>query len=372
MKPDMKKRLAALLLLWVGHYAPAQTAADTTGTEAPKLTFSAFADVYYLYDLAEPADHERPPFLYSHSRHNEFALNNALLSAAYTAGRVRANLGLHAGTYVQRNYAAEELNGSEVLKLIYQANAGVRLARGLWLDAGIMPSHIGYESALSIDNPTLTRSLMAENTPYYEAGAKLTWDVSEKLTVSGLVLNGWQRIVETDRNKAVGTQIQYKPAAGVLLNSSTFLGREGTGRYFHNFYGAFDLTQKITLVAAFDVGWQAQPGGGGGYRTWYNPNLIVRYKPTGQFAVAGRVEYYHDPDNLIIAPTDRGNGAFVAGFQTVSPSLNVDYFPAEGVALRLEGRYFTSRNAVFTRGAGSTRTTGAVAASIAFMLKNQR
>ncbi len=371
MKRNMTKRLAALLLLWVGHCAPAQTA-DTTGTEAPKLTFGAFADVYYVYDLAEPAGHERPPFLYAHSRHNEFALNNAVLSAAYAANRVRANLGLHAGTYVQRNYAAEELNGSEMLKFIYQANAGVRLGKGLWLDAGIMPSHIGYESALSIDNPTLTRSLMAENTPYYEAGAKLTWDVSGKLTVSGLVLNGWQRIVETDRNKAVGTQIQYKPAAGVLLNSSTFLGREGTQRYFHNFYGAFELTQKITLVAAFDVGWQAQPGGGGSYRTWYNPNLMVRYRPVAQFAVAGRVEYYHDPGNLIIAPTDRGNGMRVTGFQTVSPSLNVDYLPAEGVALRLEGRYFSSRNAVFPEGAGTTRSTGALAASIAFKLDHQR
>ncbi len=355
---------AAFLFAVAGLGASAQTDPDSTGT--PKLTFGAFADVYYLYEFLEPADHQRPGFVYAHSRHNEFALNNAVLSAAYAADRVRGNLGLHTGTYVGRNYAAEGLDGSEVLKLVYQANAGVRLAKGLWLDAGIMPSHIGYESALSIDNPTLTRSLMADNTPYYETGAKLTWDVSGKLTVSGLVLNGWQRIVETDQNKAIGTQVQYKPAKSVLLNSSTFLGREGTRRYFHNFYGVFDFTDQVTLMAAFDIGWQQVTGSPGAYKTWYNPNLIVRFKPTNRVAVAGRVEYYHDPENLIVPATVLGDGSAVAGFQTWALSLNVDYLPVPGVALRLEGKLYTSKNDVFLRKGAATGTTELVAASLAF------
>ncbi len=354
----------AFLLAVTSLGATAQTDPDSTTT--PKLTFGAFADVYYLYDLLEPADHQRPAFVYAHSRHNEFALNNAVLSAAYAGDRVRGNLGLHTGTYVQRNYAAEELDGSEVLKFIYQANVGVRLAKGLWLDAGIMPSHIGYESALSIDNPTLTRSLMADNTPYYETGAKLTWDLSDKVTVSGLVLNGWQRIVETDQNKAIGTQVQYKPAKGVLLNSSTFLGKEGTCRYFHNFYGVFDFSDQVTLMTAFDICWQQVPGSPEAYRTWYNPNLILRFKPTKRMAVAGRVEYYHDPDNLIVPATVLGDGSMVTGFQTWAPSLNVDYLPVPGVALRLEGKLYASKNDVFLRGDATTGTTGLVAASLAF------
>jgi hypothetical protein len=241
---------------------------------------------------------------------------------------------------VQRNYAADRLNGSELLTMIYQAKAGVRLAKGLWLDAGIMPSHIGYESALSIDNPTLTRSLMAENTPYYEAGAKLGWEVNDKLTVAGLVLNGWQRIVETDASKAVGTQVQYKPRKGVLLNWSTFAGREGGNRYFSNVYGAFDFTDAVTLVAAFDVGWQqvTSAAGNRAYHPWFNPNLMVRCQPAPKLALAGRLEYYHDPRNLIIPATDRGDNTLVTGFQTWSPSVNLDYLPVKKVALRLEGR----------------------------------
>lgn len=44
-----------------------------------------------------------------------------------------------------------------------------------WLDAGIYPSHIGLESAVGKDNRTLTRSLAAENSPYYESGARITY-----------------------------------------------------------------------------------------------------------------------------------------------------------------------------------------------------
>jgi hypothetical protein len=36
-----------------------------------------------------------------------------------------------------------------------------------------MPSHIGFESVISADCWTLTRSLLAENSPYYETGMRL-------------------------------------------------------------------------------------------------------------------------------------------------------------------------------------------------------
>jgi hypothetical protein len=367
----MPKRFSLLFfLICAGLRASGQTApADSTQSPKP-LRFSAYADVYYLYDFNQPPDRERPPFVYQYSRHDEFNLNNAILLAEYAADRVRGNVGLHTGTYVQRNYAAEEWNGSEVLKFIYQANAGVRLARQLWLDVGILPSHIGYESAVALDNPTVTRSIMADNTPYYETGARLTWEVNDRLTLTGLVLNGWQRILETDNNKPVGTQIQYKPAAGILLNSSTFFGREGTRRYFHNFYAEFDPTDQLKVVTAFDIGWQERldpTGRRGGFDKWWNPNLIVRYQPAGHWAVTARLEYYHDPSNVIIPQTEL-EGRTVTSFRTFSPSLNLDYRPAEQVALRLEGRLYRAANPVFVRGNALVPYDALLVASLALRL----
>ncbi len=143
-------------------------AQDQPEKTEPKLTFSGYAEAYYSFDFNEPENHTKPGFLYNHNRHNELNLNLAFLKANYSSDRVRANVALMAGTYGQYNMAAEQ----ELLKYVYEANVGVRVGKNVWVDAGIMPSHIGFESAVSKDCYTLTRSIMAENTPYYEAGAK--------------------------------------------------------------------------------------------------------------------------------------------------------------------------------------------------------
>lgn len=58
-----------------------------------------------------------------------------------------------------------------------------------------MPSHIGFESAIGKDCWNLTRSILADNSPYYETGIKLGYtSKNEKLYLAGMYLNGWQRI----------------------------------------------------------------------------------------------------------------------------------------------------------------------------------
>jgi hypothetical protein len=59
---------------------------------------------------------------------------------------MRANLALMAGTYAQDNLAAEQ----DALKYVNEANIGIKISKtkNLWIDAGIMPSHIGWESAI--------------------------------------------------------------------------------------------------------------------------------------------------------------------------------------------------------------------------------
>jgi hypothetical protein len=163
----------ALTAASITHRALAQTTSVTdTAQVAPAiatlnpLTFYGFVDGYYGYDFKHAATQDRPGFLYSHDRQNEFTVNNAIIGMRYDNGQVRGALGLHAGTYVAANYAAED----QVFKHIYEAYAGFRPFQKAWLDAGIFTSHIGFESAISKDNWTLTRSLMAENSPYYEAG----------------------------------------------------------------------------------------------------------------------------------------------------------------------------------------------------------
>ncbi len=331
------------------------------------VSISGYAEAYYTYDFNKPSDNNRPGFIYSHNRHNEFNANLAFLKVNYSAERVRANLALAAGTYMNANYAAEP----GVLKNIFEANAGVKLSKktNLWLDAGIFPSHIGFESAISKDCWTLTRGILADNSPYYEAGAKINYTTNNgKLLLSGMALNGWQRINRLSGNSLMswGTQLQFKPSDKVLLNYSTFLGTDKPDsarlfRTFHNFYGIFTLSDKLGLTLGFDIGTEEKTPGGNGSNTWYSPVGIVKYTISNKWAVAGRVEYYNDENGVIIA-TGTPNG-----FQTSGYSLNIDHSPFKNALIRLEVRSLSSKDRIFVKKdivvKNNTFLTGSVAVS---------
>ena len=87
---------------------PAPAAPATATPVAGPLTTYGFVDAYYGFDFNHGNTNVRPGFLYSHNRQNEFTVNNAVLGMRYDDGKVRGALGIHAGTYVSANYAAED------------------------------------------------------------------------------------------------------------------------------------------------------------------------------------------------------------------------------------------------------------------------
>ena len=135
------------------------------------ITISGYAEAYYNYDFSRPDNHLIAPFIYSNTHTDKVSLNLGLIKAAFVTENIRANFALAAGTYVNSNYTAEH----QFVKNIYEANIGIKLSSksNLWLDAGILPSHIGWESAVGKDNWTLSRSIAADNSPYFETGARL-------------------------------------------------------------------------------------------------------------------------------------------------------------------------------------------------------
>lgn len=330
-----------------------------------QVNFSVYVEVYYAYDFNKPVDNNRQTFFYSHNRHNEFNLNLGFLKAAYSTQGIRANLALAAGTYMNANYTAEP----GVLKNIYEANAGVKISKkkNLWIDAGIFSSHIGFESAVSKDCWVLTRSILAENTPYFESGAKLTYTSdNNKWIVSGLLLNGWQRIKRVAANSLMsyGTQLQYKPNSKVLLNYSTFIGTDKPDstrqwRYFHNLYGIFNVSGKFGITAGFDIGSEQKAKGSSNMNTWYSPVLILKYTINNKWFVAVRGEYYYDRNGVIIASGTPN------GFQTSAFSFNLDYAPVNNALIRLEARTVNSKDNVFARGNGFVNTNSFITSSIA-------
>ena len=362
----MKNTVLILLLIFGFKFISIAQKEDSLSNwdEKPTITFSGFLDVFYIYDFNKPTTNFRQPFFYNHNRHNEFNINLGLLKWEIKHSKYTANIGVQTGTYANDNY----INEPGLLKNIYEANIGISLNKknNVWLNAGILPSHLGCESAISMDNWTLTRSLLTDNSPYYLTGAKLNFKPNTKLEIAGLIINGWQRIQRLNGNSipSFGSQVIYNPSKKLKLNWSTFLGTDDPDstrrmRYFNNLYGHMQFTKKIGLIAGFDIGAQQKSKNSTNYYVWYSPVLIAQYEINKKWKTAIRAEYYQD-ENAVIIPTGTVNG-----FKTKGVSWNFDYNPISNLSWRVEGRLLKGEDQIFVKNGNLSSSNFFIGTSLA-------
>jgi len=303
-----------------------------------KLEFSGFIDLYYGYDFNKPMEKKRLPFLYNHARHNTPTVNLASIKGSYTSKRFRANLALQQGTYVEDNLERE----AEALEWIQEANLGVALSakEQIWLDVGIFPAHTGFESAISSQNPTLSRSLVAEGSPYFLTGGRLSWMGTEKWILALYIVNGWQLIegIEGNSSPSFGSQIVFYPNQNIALNWNTFIGPSGPDenrqmRYFSNLFANLTLSDQWNMIIGFDSGFQKPGLGETENKKWFGGAWITQYIINEKWQTAARAEFYNDPGG-VNAINPIGDGLKASGF-----SLNLDRNLGSGFLIRVEGRY---------------------------------
>lgn len=289
------------------------------------FTFSGVAEAYFSVNTNNK-DKLKPGFVYSHNNLQKLNMNFAFAKLNVAQNKYRANLAAMAGTYVTNNLAAEP----DWAKYIFEANAGVKISKQhrLWLDAGIMPSYIGFESANSRDCYTLTRSMIADNSPYYKTGIKLSYtNKKENITAAFFLLNGWQRIARPISYKGlhIGGQLSYKPTAKSTLNYSNYFGGEfaNTFRTYHNFYYTNEKHKKINYILGVDVGTE-------GGKLWLGTSAIGKLILTDRWKLISRVEWFKDPNNVLYSTYNPFASSVVGG------SIGADYTLLKRCLLRVE------------------------------------
>ncbi len=278
----------------------------TAQTFTPGL--SVYGEAYAGYDFNQPSSQTRPGFIVNHHRLNEVTLNLIRIDYGHTAGeRSRFKLALQTGTYVERNLAGEP----PALRPLAEAYLGFKAKKhNIWFDFGVFDSHIGFESTKGSNNDMLSRTLMAENSPYFESGMRAMY-ILPRVRFGLFVLNGWQQIRRTipvNCGPALGTQIQWI-AGGFTINSSTFFGVLSPApyrysRFLHNFwmsYSSNNTEHKVTFSA--DAGLQriSYPNRQGN-SYWGAGALIYRWNATQRWAFSVRGELFFDPDFVLIPP----------------------------------------------------------------------
>jgi hypothetical protein len=301
--------------------------------------------MYYSYDFSNPDQHEKPDYNYNYKKHNQLNVNLAFVKASYQSKGYRYNMALMKGTYATYNLSAEP----KWLRTIFEANIGIKLSHknDLWIDAGVMPSHIGFESAIGADCFNLTRSILAENSPYYETGIKLNYaNKNQTLQFAVLLLNGWQKIAFSNWSgtPSIGLQFNYKPNTALTLNYSNFIGNTGLDslgdfRLFHNLFAIYEASKKVSFIVGFDIGTQKIKDEESEF--WYSPIFISKLKLNSKNSVAGRLEYYSDPGQVVI-PTGTANG-----YNTIGASVNYDFQMTSKLLWRAEYKTYKSKDAIF-------------------------
>ena len=328
-----------ILLLLIFNNTNAQIAIDSN------FSFIAYGETYFSKDFAAFKQPERPNFYYNHKKNNQLGVNLAMAKLNYTSKKIRANLGLMVGDYATYNLS----NEPNWAKNIFEANIGYKLSNkdNLWLDVGILNSHIGFESAIGLDCYTLTRSIVADNSPYYETGAKLGYtSKTNKWHFNLLWLNGWQKIVTPNGfTKAnFGIQVNYKPNENVTFNYSNFIGSDKPDtakatRMYHNIYIQYNLSKKLSIIAGIDIG--NDQSDTKNYSYWFTPISVIQYKINAKCTTALRFEYFNDANETLIQ-TNIGKG-----FKVFGTSLNVDYNLFKKLYWRAEIKWLEASQNIF-------------------------
>jgi hypothetical protein len=323
--------------------------------EDKKISFGGFIDGQYAFDFNAPASGDR---LYTTQpvRHNEFNINLAFLDVKYDTEKIRSRLALQAGTSVQSNYSSEPTNGSvsggDLSRHVQEARVGYKLGEKTWIDAGIFFSHVGAEGWISKDNLTLTRSLVADFSPYYLSGIKISHAATDRLNLLLTVTNGWQNISENNQEKNIGTGLEYI-FDHISLAYNTLIGREvspslntvvrnGQFRHFHDFLIKSRGLENWEWVAQYDIGFQEKDTESGN-SLWQGALVMARFQLNSSQKISARVEYYQDRDQILIVTNTPD------AFEGYGGSLCFDNQLDESVLWRLEARYLETNRPVFAK-----------------------
>ena len=358
---------------------PAPTPAPAPADQAPAaptwsvgpMDISGFIDGYYSYNANRPSNSANGQVndLYNfNDKTDQFNLSAAKLTLNHDPDPVGAHVDfLYGRTNTLINNAASN-GGSGQLDYIEQAFLSLKpaKAKGLELDFGKFVSSAGAEVIESKDNWNYSRSLLfAYAVPYFHFGLRSSLPVSKTETIGVQVVNGWNNVTKSNGGATVGLTSAYvKPKYTWNVNYYTGPENANTQNGYRNLIDTTLLltpTPKFNAYINYDYGQNRDAivagVGDNMLKRWQGVAFAVREQVTAKAALAGRFEYFNDPQGFSTGArqqVDEFTGTY-------------EYKWPEGLLARLEYRRDWSDVAFFHKGntglvgAQSTLTAGFVA-----------
>ena len=346
------KRTASLLfgVAFVLCGASGAVAEDVTVADALKeVKVNGFASVGYTYNFNEP--HSRAvnyrPF---NNVSDSFGLELAQLVFHKDASEVEST-----GFKLDLNYGYTVPAAIHSTGYTSSADFDVRQAYvtyvapvggGLKLDAGKFVTEMGLEVIEGYEgwNDNYSRSLLFYYAiPFAHTGLRGTYALNDKLTVVGMIANGWDNVTDNNGGKTVGAHVMYMPTKETMLNLKYCVGAEQTDnnsnkRHLLNVNASTILPNNVVLKADYVYGFEKDVAGIGN-ANWTGLAGIMRYPFSEKLALNLRAEYFKDSDG---ARTGVAQKLYEI---TVTP----EYALSANMLVRVEYRHDQSNQQVFDK-----------------------
>lgn len=231
--------------------------------------------------------------------------------------------------------------GPDELKYMQQAYVSVRapIGSGLTVDVGKFVTPAGAEVIETQDNWNYSRSLLfAWAIPYYHAGVRASYALSDKVSATGFVLNGWNNVKDNNGSKSVAGQLAITPVPRLSIIGTWIGGEEQADaagwRHLVDAIVNVQLTEKLKLQLNADMARDRGLGPGVG---WHGVSAALRAEVTPAWVVSPRLEWFSDPQ-----------GASTGVVQDVTEAtVSVQRAIAKGLSARAEYRIDRSSVAFF-------------------------
>jgi len=238
---------------------------------------------------------------------------------------------------------APNIDGSEWLRHLGLANVSylAPTGKGLTLQGGIFASLIGYDSLYAKDNFNYTRPWGADFTPYLMLGVNASYPLSEKLTGTFYVVNGYWHLANANSVPSSGVQLAYKATPQVTVKETVLTGphQSNTSLQFWRFLSDTIVerrTDRVVGTLEYQVATEqvdeTEP-----FRAWWmSAQLPIRWTMPGPWSLAVRPEIAWD-----------SHGRWTLSEQTVKAlTTTLEYralYKWANTILRLEYRFDDSR-----------------------------
>lgn len=341
-------------ILWAAAGTPARAAAQApaadvvsffTGTE-----LTGFVDFYYLYNFNTPVSQTTQLRAFD-TTHSSFSLNLAEL--ALEKKPKEDNRG---GYRIDFNYGptATLVNGAGSFENIQQAYISylAPVGKGLQFDFGKFVTPLGAEVIETRDNWNYSRSILFFfPIPFHHTGVRASYPVSDKVSISGLLVNAVNLTTDNNTGKTVGASVTVKPTDKVTLIGN-YLGGPEQPANNSNWRNTLDATltvslmPKVTVMGNFDYAKESFPTTPETTVTVMGFAGYLKYQVNDRLAVVPRFEYYEDQDGFTTGAVQK----------LKEGTITIDLKHKDGVRLLLEYRRDFSDVDAWVKDASSTPT----------------